>query len=120
MTAGDMIPPWNVRLKRAYEPAAPADGVRILIDRRWPRGLSKSEAALDLWEQDVAPTSKLRIWFGLDPVRWADFSDRYWTELENHPEPLSRLRTLARRQTVTLVYAARDRAHSHARVRLRN
>jgi uncharacterized protein YeaO (DUF488 family) len=110
----DRIPAANVRLKRAYEPAAPTDGLRILVDRLWPRGVSKTEAALDLWDKDIAPSSELRRWFGHDPARWAAFRGRYTAELQARPEPLERLRALARDQTITLVYAAHDRAHTHA------
>ena len=104
----------NVKLKRAYEPAAPQDGLRILVDRLWPRGLSKAAGALDQWDKDIAPSPMLREWFGHDPRRWAVFRRRYAAELVARDEPLQRLRALARRQTITLVYAAHDEAHTHA------
>lgn len=104
----------NVKLKRAYDPAGPRDGLRILVDRLWPRGLSKSEAALDQWDKDIAPSPMLRKWFGHDPRRWAVFRRRYEAELMEREAPLQRLRALARGQTITLVYAAHDEAHTHA------
>lgn len=104
----------NVKLKRAYEPAAASDGLRILVDRLWPRGVSKAEAALDCWEKDISPTTALRKWFGHDPARWQEFRSRYAAEVRQHPEPLSRLRALARKQPITLVYSAHDEIHNDA------
>lgn len=104
----------NVRLKRAYEPATADDGTRVLIDRLWPRGVSKNAAALDLWLKDVAPTTALRKWFGHDPSRWAEFQQRYANELQQHPEAFEQLRGLARQGLVTLVFAARDEQHNDA------
>ncbi|MEO7940124.1 MAG: DUF488 domain-containing protein [Burkholderiaceae bacterium] len=104
----------NVRLKRAYEPATADDGTRVLIDRLWPRGVSKDAAALDLWLKDVAPTTALRKWFGHDPARWAAFQQRYADELQQHPEAFEQLRGLARQGLVTLVFAARDEQHNDA------
>ena len=103
-----------IRLKRAYEPPSPADGERILVERLWPRGVSKSRAAVDLWLKDVAPTAALRQWFGHDPARWAEFRRRYWKELQGNPQCTDLLRRKARRGTVTLVYAARDEQHNGA------
>jgi uncharacterized protein YeaO (DUF488 family) len=77
-----------VRLKRVYEPAAPEDGVRILVDRLWPRGLSKEKTAVDHWMKDIAPSAELRKWFGHDPDRWPEFRRRYMEELREHMEPL--------------------------------
>jgi uncharacterized protein YeaO (DUF488 family) len=111
---GAPIAAANVKLKRAYAPAGPQDGLRILVDRLWPRGLSKLAAALDQWDKEIAPSPALRKWFGHDPDRWAVFRHRYATELAEHDGPLQRLRALARRQTITLVYAAHDEAHTHA------
>jgi uncharacterized protein YeaO (DUF488 family) len=113
------IPAGQIRLKRAYEAAAAEDGVRILVDRLWPRGVSKEKAALADWMKDLAPSTELRKWFGHDPARWQEFSKRYTAEVQAHPEQLERLRDLARQGTVTLVYAARDEAHNEAVV-LRN
>ena len=104
----------NVKLKRAYEPAAEGDGLRILVDRLWPRGVSKAEAALDQWEKAVSPSTSLRKWFGHDPARWQEFRSRYAAEVREHPEPLSRLRALARKSPVTLVYSAHDEIHNDA------
>jgi uncharacterized protein YeaO (DUF488 family) len=104
----------NLKLKRAYEPAAPEDGLRILVDRLWPRGVSKSKAALDGWEKEIAPSTALREWFGHDPARWQAFRQRYAAEVRQNPEPLRRLRALARARTVTLVYAAHDRDRNDA------
>lgn len=104
----------HVSLKRAYEPAAPDDGLRILVDRLWPRGLSKSNAAVDHWFKDLAPSSELRRWFAHDPALWDEFRRRYVQELRAHPEPLRQLRALAREGPITLVYAARDETHNNA------
>lgn len=104
----------NVKLKRAYEAAEPADGIRILVDRLWPRGVSKDEAAVDQWVKDVAPSTELRKWFGHDPARWDEFRKRYVAELEQHPDQLKELRGLARRSPITLVYSAHDETHNDA------
>lgn len=108
------VPASHLRLKRAYEPAEPDDGVRILVDRLWPRGVSKAEAALDDWMKDIAPSTELRQWFGHDPARWPEFQSRYRAELRQHDEELDRIRALARTQTVTLVYSAHDVEHNDA------
>jgi len=108
------IPASHLRLKRAYEPAEPDDGVRILVDRLWPRGVSKAKAALDEWVKDVAPSTELRKWFGHDPARWAEFQRRYRAELRGQSETLDRIRGLARTQVVTLVYSAHDEEHNDA------
>jgi uncharacterized protein YeaO (DUF488 family) len=108
------FPASHLQLKRAYEPAGPDDGVRILVDRLWPRGVSKAQAALDDWMKDIAPSTELRQWFGHDPARWAEFQRRYRAELGQHTEELDRIRALARTQTVTLVYSAHDDRHNDA------
>lgn len=108
------FPATHLRLKRAYEPAAADDGVRILVDRLWPRGLSKAKAALDDWMKDIAPTTELRQWFGHDPARWAEFQRRYRAELREHAEQLEHIRALAKTRTITLVYGARDEVHNDA------
>ena len=100
----------NVKLKRAYEPPAPEDGTRILVDRLWPRGLSKEDAALDLWMKEIAPSTGLRKWFGHDPARWEEFRRRYADEVLRNAELLNELRTLARQRCITLVYSARNDA----------
>lgn len=103
----------QVRLKRAYLPPAKTDGMRVLIDRLWPRGISKSTARIDLWLKDVAPSTRLRKWFGHDPARWPEFRRRYREELKGSPA-LAELRGLVRRRKVTLVYAAKDELHNDA------
>jgi uncharacterized protein YeaO (DUF488 family) len=105
-----------VRIKRAYEPRAPEDGYRVLVDRLWPRGLRKADAGLDEWRKDVAPGEALRKWFQHDPTRWVEFQRRYHHELETEAAQ-SELDALARRArsgTVTLLYAARDEEHNNA------
>lgn len=113
------VPAANVRIKRAYEPAAPEDGSRVLVDRLWPRGVSKGKARLDSWLQQVAPGTGLRKWFGHDPRRWIGFRRRYRSELEQRATLLRELRRQARAGPVTLVYAAKDGTHNEAVV-LRN
>jgi uncharacterized protein YeaO (DUF488 family) len=114
MPMSNRITAANVRLKRAYEPPATVDGTRILIDRLWPRGVKKANAALDLWVKDIAPGTRLRKWFGHDPRRWQEFRNRYAMEVHGHPEQLNRLRALARKGPITLVYAAHDQVHNDA------
>ena len=109
-----IIPTSHLRLKRAYEPAEPGDGTRILIDRLWPRGVSKAKAALDDWIKDVAPSTELRKWFGHDPARWTEFQRRYRAELRGQSKTLDRIRNLAREHVVTLVYSAHDEEHNDA------
>ena len=87
----------NIKLKRAYDPPEPTDGIRILVDRLWPRGVKKADAALDLWEKELAPSVALRKWFGHDPARWEEFCARYEAEVSQHPEELKQLRALARK-----------------------
>ncbi len=106
----------SIGIKRAYEAAAPGDGHRVLIDRLWPRGVSRSAARIDEWRKELAPSDALRRWFGHDPARWQEFGARYRQELEA-PEAQAALRELAaraRRGTVTLVYGARDTEHNNA------
>ncbi len=104
----------TVRIKRAYEPAEPGDGYRILVDRLWPRGVSKAEARLDEWAKELAPSPGLRGWFGHDPERFAEFRLRYRDELTPRTEELDEVRRRARRGPVTLVYGARDTQHNGA------
>lgn len=105
-----------VMIKRIYEPPGPGDGTRVLVDRLWPRGLSKERAGVDLWLRELAPSIGLRRWFGHDPAKWEAFRTRYRAELNAHPEAVQRLADLARRGPVTLLYAARDQAHNNAAV----
>ena len=112
-----MKPPMGadrVQLKRAYEAAAADDGSRVLIDRLWPRGLSRQAAALDLWLKEIAPSTELRKWFGHDPARWVEFQRRYAEEVRRHPELFEQLRELAHKGRLTLVYAAHDEQHNDA------
>jgi uncharacterized protein YeaO (DUF488 family) len=104
----------DVRLKRAYEPAEAADGYRVLVDRLWPRGVSKEKAQLDEWARELAPSSQLRTWFGHDPARFDEFRRRYLEELAAHEAKLAELRERASEGTLTLVYAARDSEHNDA------
>ena len=104
----------NVKLKRAYERPAAGDGTRILIDRLWPRGVRKVDAAIDQWAKDIAPSTALRKWFGHDPARWQEFRSRYAVEVHTHLEQLDRLRALARQGSITLVYSAHDEVHNDA------
>ena len=106
----------HLRLKRAYAPVSPEDGARILVERLWPRGVSKERAALDDWLKDIAPSAELRTWFHHDPARWPEFQRRYRAELTGHGALLAQLRTRVADGPVTLVYAARDEAHNAARV----
>ena len=97
-----------VRIKRVYEPPSAADGRRILVERLWPRGLTKQKARVDLWLKEVAPTSALRRWFGHDPGKWREFQHRYTAELKANAHTLQQLRAVAAAGRVTLVFAARD------------
>lgn len=105
----------SVMLKRAYESAASTDGKRVLVDRLWPRGVTKERAAIDLWLKEVAPSTELRKWFAHDPAKWHEFAKRYKAELSGS-EPLAELRALADEGDITLVYAAKDQEHNEARV----
>jgi len=104
----------GVAIKRAYEAAAASDGHRVLIDRLWPRGVTREEARLDDWARELAPSGELRRWFGHDPSRFAEFRRRYTEELGAHEAKLRELRRLAREGRVTLVYGARDTEHNDA------
>jgi uncharacterized protein YeaO (DUF488 family) len=104
----------DIRLKRAYEPPQRSDGYRVLIDRIWPRGVSKEEAHLDEWARELAPSGELRRWFGHDPARFAEFRCRYLDELQAQRETLRKLRRRAREETLTLVYGARDTENNDA------
>jgi uncharacterized protein YeaO (DUF488 family) len=104
----------DIKLKRAYEPHSASDGTRILIDRLWPRGVTKKAAAIDHWFRDLAPSTELRQWFGHDVSRWNEFRRRYTAELKRHSEQLDELRRLARKGPVTLVFGARDEEHNDA------
>lgn len=104
----------KVRLKRAYDQASPRDGTRILVDRLWPRGITKDDAEIDYWAKELSPSTELRKWFGHDPARWQGFRRRHGSELDARPEELARLRNLTKMGPITLVFAARDEAHNDA------
>ena len=103
-----------VRLKRAYEPPAPSDGYRVLIDRLWPRGVARADARLDEWARELAPSTELRRWFGHDPARFEEFRQRYLEELSTQEDKLRELSERACEETLTLVYGARDTEHNDA------
>ena len=104
----------NIRLKRVYEPAAAWDGCRVLIDRLWPRGVSRNQARLDDWKREASPSAELRQWFGHEPSRFEEFRRRHIEELRQQRPRLTELRRRAREGTLTLVYAARDSDHNDA------
>jgi uncharacterized protein YeaO (DUF488 family) len=103
-----------IQLKRVYEKASRKDGLRILVDRLWPRGLTKARAAVKLWLKDVAPSTELRKWFGHDPAKWKQFQIRYRMELREKKDALELLKQKSAKHTVTLVYGARDEEHNEA------
>ncbi len=104
----------GLQLKRAYDPPSARDGMRVLVDRIWPRGLRKAKARIDVWLRDVAPSTALRQWFGHDPARWREFRRRYRAELRRRSAPLARLKAMVKRAHVTLIYSARDVRHNQA------
>lgn len=104
----------SIAVKRVYEPAAKTDGYRVLVDRLWPRGIKKEDAALDVWAKDLAPSTALREWFGHDPARWEGFRHRYASELDSRASFWKPLAVQAERHRVTLVYGARDEEHNQA------
>lgn len=103
-----------IKIKRAYEEASADDGFRVLVERLWPRGVTKERAALDLWLKDIAPSSELRKWFHHNPDDWQEFRRRYWRELEDKADDVDLLRQKAENETVTFIYSARDREHNAA------
>lgn len=103
-----------IGLKRAYEPVSRADGIRLLVERLWPRGIAKADLRLDAWLKDVAPSTELRKWFGHDPDKWDEFRRRYFRELDSRPEAWKLILSAARRDTVTLVYSSHDTQHNNA------
>lgn len=104
----------ELRIKRVYEPAEAGDGARVLVDRVWPRGVTKAAAALTLWLKDVAPSTALRKWFGHEPERWEEFRRRYHAELAQDEAALGELRELRQKGRVTLLYGAHDTEHNQA------
>ena len=107
-----------IQCKRIYLAAEPADGTRVLVERLWPRGISKDSPAIDLWLKEIAPSTRLRQWFGHAPDRWDEFQSRYRQELEANPEAVQRLRDIAAQGSLTLVYSARDVPGNSAKVLL--
>jgi uncharacterized protein YeaO (DUF488 family) len=105
-----------IKLKRAYTPAAPDDGIRILVERLWPRGVSKQKAQIDLWLKDLAPSSVLRKWYGHDPAKWPLFRKRYCIELKDHGNLLTLLKLVTQVRPVTFIYAASDEERNSALV----
>jgi len=104
----------RIQLKRVYAAPAKRDGCRVLVDRLWPRGLSKQSAKVDYWIKDVAPSASLRKWFAHDPAKWAEFKKRYYRELKGNPEGVKQIRSLAKQGKVTLLFGARDEKHNNA------
>lgn len=104
-----------IKIKRAYQLPEDEDGYRILVDRLWPRGVSKEKVKLDLWLKEVAPSDDLRKWFSHDPGKWSEFQERYWEELKDKKNLLSKIKDLEKEKgTITLVYAAKDEEHNDA------
>jgi uncharacterized protein YeaO (DUF488 family) len=108
----------RIAIKRVYLPPDKGDGQRVLVDRLWPRGVSKRDAAVDVWLKEIAPSAELRKWFGHDPAKWDEFRKRYRAELADNDEPIAQLRALIEEGRVTLLYGAHDEEHNQARVLL--
>jgi uncharacterized protein YeaO (DUF488 family) len=106
--------PMPFTIKRAYDAPLPSDGYRVLVDRLWPRGLSRKKLKIDAWMKDLAPSNELRQWFHKDETQWAEFEKRYFRELEAQPDLLNELKAKARLGQVTLVFAKRDEQHNNA------
>jgi len=106
----------KINIKRVYEAPGKEDGMRILVDRLWPRGLTKEKASVDLWLKEIAPSTELRKWFGHDPDKWKEFQKRYHKELKANKEQVSLLKEQIKKGTVTLVYGAKDEEHNEALV----
>lgn len=103
----------DVSIKRVYDAPAKADGIRVLVDRIWPRGIKKEDAKIDMWLKEVAPSTKLRQWFAHDPEKWSDFRSRYLSELKGNTA-LAELKALSQKNKITLLYAAKDEEHNNA------
>ena len=115
-TAGEKVHGAMIKIKRIYESASPDDGRRIYVDRLWPRGMKKEEVKIDEWLKDISPSDGLRKWFGHDPSKYAEFKRRYTKELKEHSEILERIRKEGRKETVTLLFSAKDVEHNNATV----
>ena len=106
----------NIKLKRIYEPVEKEDGFRILVDRLWPRGITKEKASIDLWLKNIAPSTELRKWFDHDPKKWKEFQKKYKKELHENEQAVSELKQHLKSENVTLLFAARDEIHNQAQV----
>jgi len=104
----------TIKIKRAYDPLEKTDGFRVLVDRLWPRGVSKTTARIDLWLKEIAPSDALRKWFGHDPEKWSEFRKRYVRELACKPEAVAQIREHVGKEIITLVYGAKDQQHNNA------
>jgi uncharacterized protein YeaO (DUF488 family) len=104
----------NIHIKRVYSKPEKEDGIRILVDRLWPRGLTKEKANVDIWLKELAPSTELRKWFGHDPAKWKDFQKKYKQELKKNKQQISLLKEELKKGTVTLVYGAKDEEHNEA------
>lgn len=104
----------TVKIKRVYEEPSSQDGKRILIDRLWPRGISKEKGKIDIWMKDIAPSTELRKWFGHDPAKWEEFQKKYLDEIRQNPSAVSQLKEQVKEGNVTLVYGAKDIKHNDA------
>jgi len=103
-----------IGIKRVYEPPAPSDGIRLLVERLWPRGIKKSALHMDAWVKEIAPTTELRRWFNHEPEKWPEFQRRYRAELDAHPDAWEPIASHAKRGHVTLLYSAHDAEHNSA------
>ncbi|KAF3362783.1 putative protein YeaO [Chlamydiales bacterium STE3] len=104
----------KIKIKRAYDPASEEDGIRILVDRLWPRGVKKTKLKLNVWLKDVAPSTALRKWFSHDPAKWVEFQQRYALELEENPKSWEPIMKALEHASITLIYGAHDSEHNHA------
>src|SRR5690625_1957182 len=104
----------SVKIKRVYEGSEKGDGFRVLVDRVWPRGMTKEKANIDLWLKEIAPSTELRKWFGHDPEKWSEFKKRYKKELKENKEALNQVNQQIKKGKVTLVYGAKDEEHNQA------
>ena len=102
-----------IQIKRVYDPAMPGDGIRILAERLWPRGMKKEDAKLDDWLKEVAPSTELRKWFSHDPARWSDFQQRYWSELDQNPEVWQPIVESEKKDQVTLLFSSHDAEYNN-------
>jgi uncharacterized protein YeaO (DUF488 family) len=114
LQVGDLALAGRIKVKRIYEAPAKGDGLRVLVDRMWPRGMTKEAAAIDTWMRDIAPSTELRKWFGHDPEKWEQFCARYARELEAKADDVARLKAQSRTHVVTLLYGAKDTVHNNA------